>query len=752
MKKMEKYLKAAFGDKYLQLEKLNGDTNGLIETYDLEGFEYCVFIKNNDNGLKDLIKYQLDNIERKFILVYRDFREFYNDKIVNVSALAKELKISKKELNDAEDFLKVNSITYFYEDSSMSFEVDSERFNYLTYNSDVARADIFSINIGNILDLFNVQGNNLFKRNIREGLVRKGTDSNQLQGELKTQFAREFAKFIYENKEFDESLIESVIEKLNLGYDFNEEYDRSDKPVDFWFKHNGITIVADNCDSVIREYSTLIIKPAEVQVVNGAQTISRLFEIREAINQIDELAEKAVSTFLRKMYVKVTIIKPIKESFNKMDSNFVNEVTVGLNTQTPILGSDIFVKQSPQVASLKEILEGEGIQIANIGKIINKINYFSLKDIIQLYYCAKGNPGKSRNLPVKSISDDKLITEIIRYLGSDGDGKDILAEFSTYLSKQVIIEREWKKNKKTEIIVDETEYSKKIKSLLANGLSYFKSYLFNYLDFNFDEDYSDELFCEDLKKYFYLFKTDFIKFCIESNKFENIDSNLFKKDNCYEYIIKCKKEISLKKIGHGTSNKQDVFNEISKINELIKVYIDNGEINVTQKNWKNNAAKRVLSDLGADLNDVRTITIENGKVTEAFPFDTSSFLSLANQVLETNDIKNIEFNNSQFEILVKKEYNLFIFDNNNLMKIVKINFDKYMKQAEEVYKNTAEALYNSDGKYVFVAASDKKAFHIRPKARNKKDKLILVDGSELVKQTFWANKDTMNEIIAPLLK
>ena len=47
----------------------------------------------------------------------------------------------------------------------------------------------------------------------------------------------------------------------------------------------------------------------------------------------------------------------------------------------------------------------------------------------------------------------------------------------------------------------------------------------------------------------------------------------------------------------------------------------------------------------------------------------------------------------------------------------------------------------------FPKASLNKKFHIRPKAINSNDTFEFTNGELITKRTFWANKDTVDEII-----
>lgn len=724
-------------DKKSKIKKIESESV-IKECYEVDGIEYYIYDKKENYKMDDLVRCQTEGIDRRFILIYKSYTELFKDEIQDKS-LERKLGISKKDLRQTISLLKANSIIHYESKEIIDIILDDFGANYLTYVSTDARGDVFSISIYDLLRLFEEQGNNLFLNNIREGLVKTGSNNTLLYESFKAQFFNEFIKYLKQLYKIDTKYISDI---LKSRIDIDEDEIRKQKNVDFWFKHNGITMVGKNADSITHCSTILRIKTGEVQIVNGAQTISRWYELRDKAmeiinNEIDDLNSTVVDEFLRKIWVKTILIRPISGSYK--DDNFIDEVTIGLNTQTPIFGPDIFVKQTPKVYELKIILRRAGIEIVSTGKIPNNRIYFELKQIVQLYLCSIGKPGSSRNLSIKDLKNENTINEMLEKFSSEKN--DDLSRFSSFLNLQNSIEDFWiKQRKKTESdnsIKNQFELNdvENYKVLLANGLSYFKAYIFQEVDFNSLE--MNESF-EELNKIFVCFSNDFYKGLCESQDVKILDSNLFKKDYFFrEYLYN---------------------NRVSNIRQLDGVETINGLLlkmkfkldkNYKSSNFSN--IKKFLKGNNIELNNYRTITSNKNGVTEAFSFPSSSFIDLVNKINESDDENDLKFENSHFHKYIVLDYYLFVyFEEEEIFKLIKFNFKKYENDAKAVYEKVVDKLREDD--YSFPKQSDNLSFHVRPKALDSNDKIIMPNETKEVKKTFWANKETMNEIIKESLK
>lgn len=114
---------------------------------------------------------------------------------------------------------------------------------------------------------------------------------------------------------------------------------------------------------------------------------------------------------------------------------------------------------------------------------------------------------------------------------------------------------------------------------------------------------------------------------------------------------------------------------------------------------------------------------------------------------------NIEYENSKFKKEITKEFPLIVIyvnrkDNSkaDLYCINNFSFSTLEKEAILVFNKTIEA-FNEGEENLFTKESDKMKFHIRPKASTSADTYEFTNGNFITKRTFWANKDTIKDLI-----
>ncbi|EAC3223231.1 TPA_asm: hypothetical protein GHE07_00435 [Listeria monocytogenes] len=108
---------------------------------------------------------------------------------------------------------------------------------------------------------------------------------------------------------------------------------------------------------------------------------------------------------------------------------------------------------------------------------------------------------------------------------------------------------------------------------------------------------------------------------------------------------------------------------------------------------------------------------------------------------------------------MKKEFPVFIIqwsdkersEIDDVFFIENFTFKKYNDAAKRVYNDTVEA-FKTGIALKFPKSSDNLAFHVRPKAVNKQDTFEFSNGELMTKQTFWANKNTVEAIVNNLKK
>ena len=141
---------------------------------------------------------------------------------------------------------------------------------------------------------------------------------------------------------------------------------------------------------------------------------------------------------------------------------------------------------------------------------------------------------------------------------------------------------------------------------------------------------------------------------------------------------------------------------------------------------------------------------------EAFPFANATFSELYQK--DRNVIKDgyIKYENSLFSKDINKKIPVFVLDfienKSGKKDICSITFIKDFSfvsenaKAEMVYNETVEAFEKGDDN-LFPKSSEKKGFHVRPKAANSEDTFEFTNGLQITKRTFWANRETINELI-----
>ena len=120
------------------------------------------------------------------------------------------------------------------------------------------------------------------------------------------------------------------------------------KPKNFYFYNNGITITCDKYDKV-----GSCLKLKRPQVINGAQTISSIYQAYENLRKDKTNSESSLRAHFESLLVMTRII----QSTIRDDTNFSREITEYNNTQNKILAQDFFANDSTQNVIYKKLLE-----------------------------------------------------------------------------------------------------------------------------------------------------------------------------------------------------------------------------------------------------------------------------------------------------------------------------------------------------------------------------------------------------------
>lgn len=192
----------------------------------------------------------------------------------------------------------------------------------------------------------------------------------------------------------------------------------------------------------------------------------------------------------------------------------------------------------------------------------------------------------------------------------------------------------------------------------------------------------------------------------------------------------------------------------------MKKYLNNSEIShyTLQKN-----IVEYLKSKQKNIPYFRVISRTDNKVREAFPFASTTFSELyQGEINESTDSGALreykKYEDSCLKREIEKDTPVFVIDwemnqeseNSRIAKDIKyipsFSFKEYKDKAKEVYDLTVKAFENGDEE-TFPKMSDKKCFHVRPKAANANDTFEFSNGNQITKRTFWANKDTVDSLL-----
>lgn len=195
---------------------------------------------------------------------------------------------------------------------------------------------------------------------------------------------KHFAKFIKENKDYlFYSNIRNYLKNTEVNKGIVDTF--NNKPDDFWYYNNGITVVCDNFN-IIKDSILEIISP---QIVNGCQTSNTIY------NEFIKMKNSEKQNNLQ----GTILVKIIKDKSKKRK----DEITKNTNRQNAVSGKDFFALDSFQRNMVNKFEE-----IGYFYEIQNKSSLTKTKKDMQKYkgiYELKYLFPKSFNnvLPVKKV-------------------------------------------------------------------------------------------------------------------------------------------------------------------------------------------------------------------------------------------------------------------------------------------------------------------------------------------------------------
>lgn len=165
----------------------------------------------------------------------------------------------------------------------------------------------------------------------------------------------------------------------------------------------------------------------------------------------------------------------------------------------------------------------------------------------------------------------------------------------------------------------------------------------------------------------------------------------------------------------------------------------------------------------------RVISRTGKKCKEAFPFPSSTFMEILDY-FPVNDLheldvsdednknknpKTISYSESTFAKAIERVFPVFVLDKDDqyskhkvsqIFVIEDFSFAKFKADAEKVFNRTFSAFKSGD-ETLFPRSGEGYRFHVRPKAINAEDTFQFTNGNLITKRTFWANKDTVEQLI-----
>lgn len=416
----------------------------------------------------------------------------------------------------------------------------ADRGRDLEANGETLRGLVFSVDLIQLVELYNLMGDQLFKNNVRFGI-------NEMLG-------------------VDQAICKTLKEE----------------PEYFWYKNNGITILVQNRDFTLRSQETLLLdklepgKEPSISVINGAQTITAstryYFDLESQRENAENMAEKDrlgkdLENFKKACVLVRVIYIPSVET--PALGNMAKEISVALNRQKPIKIEDIAFT-IPFVEKLTAYLEREkktgraDFILARRGEGTSQNSQLELVAFARAQKACAGEPGEARS----QSANDLLKYQIDKKGVYSFQQKDIFADqwmkADESQEKQVFQQlygavwfaQEIAQAYDTEKRQAERQAGAKEQETLLvirNGKWYFTAALVQLLNGFFGTvgetgreipDFSD--FCASPEKVEGQLSAGILCFArmtvlyagMYRDKYGELDSNLFKKSDCYKGLIK----------------------------------------------------------------------------------------------------------------------------------------------------------------------------------------------------------------------
>ncbi|SDL91026.1 hypothetical protein SAMN05216520_11643 [Kandleria vitulina] len=774
-KKLQKILENM---KYYTIE--NDNFNGLlVYRCDSDLDDESDDDKFNYDKYKKVVEFIEENEEYLYkpIFVFKNFKN-EKQKLIEATANCKNAK-EKKELKKL--FEKAFS---FYTDSlkqpRITFSVDEEGINYLEYEAEKTgiKGFVYNISLWDLTKLLNIQGIRLFEKNIRIGISKNTKNKQRIVNNFKSYIINGIYNMIDEQLHVEE-------DKKEL-YELLEENDycknETEKLSYFWFRHNGVTIFIDSSKTELNRRNNDIEFDAEyAYVLNGAQTLTNMFDqILDFENFFKGLNEEEKQKFktidIESNLEKICKEIKIKTVFIEGSNNVVDSFTEGLNAQLSVDEYDI-IANSEDIKRINEKIQKQGMNVIRSGEIEGTYS-FSVLRFIKICLMALLEPGQSKNFNWKKLDetmgrikesldlddkekDDKGFIDKINLVADDKEKDD--KGFIDKIKLVAEADNWWEKNKKINscsIVEFPEEEQEKLDSMQRFGKNYFCSYVVKRMN---EEDiyYYDE---DTFANYYDDFKRVFA-----AKDAEVLKEKDYKSDDSFKKMFNISDTESIKD-DKETSNAdteklyKSIKEHLEKMTEYLNDTDDKSSVNVLINQYLNDQLKGYIKDEmknKVEKHDINFRTVTRIKTKddnkgyepkETYPFSSRSFMELN----EKYDDESFVYKESVFSREIEKEVMLFVIDKNGekiekIQFIPEFSFKEKRKEAENVFNETKKA-FEAGRTEDFPKMSDELSFHVRPKALNANDTFEFTNGDQITKRAFYANRDTLKELIENQLK
>lgn len=417
-------------------------------------------------------------------------------------------------------------------------KINQERLETCEDSGERINALVFTVDLYQLVKLYNLIGDALFKNNVRFGI------------------------------------------NETLGVDYSIQRTLEMEPDLFWFKNNGVTILVEDPDFMPRNVEELKLgdigpdKDPNFSVVNGAQTITtaaKYFFNMEYNWQNSQEGSKEKSDYLKKLnsskqaQVILRIIQISGAGKAAASANTAKDISVALNRQKPIKMEDIaftlwFVEKLTRYLAHIHEDNSEAFLLIRRGEESSTGEEMDLTEFARARLACIGRPGEARSQGAKVLlkirtEDDAEDTfqrkDIFVPEWTEADENEEASVFqrhygAVWFAHKVAGEYEIQKKN----VIKDTEHD--FSTVINNGKWYFTAILVQLLNglavdcgVNVEEfyDFSDfttsflsvQQKIPEAMKYFAGIVLAYKK---EKEKYGELNSNLFKKEELYIDLIK----------------------------------------------------------------------------------------------------------------------------------------------------------------------------------------------------------------------